>query len=135
MENRQYMVKCDGSGRVLLRTRGHLRKIMPSVRDRRWYDVDPQQQGEPDDDVPLHIPGVRAGSQVLHPIDGHDEVQPGGEGRQVDPLVRVPVVEPGDLVRGQVHVNPPEVQVPVIPELRRSSRVRQEKKDEDFLYY
>ena len=135
MENRQYMVKCDGSGRVLLRTRGHLRKIMPSVRDRRWYDMDPQQQGEPDDDVPLHIPGVRAGSQVLHPIHGQDEVQPGGEGRQVDPLVRVPVVEPGELVRGQVHLNPPEIQVPVVPELRRSSRVRQEKKDDDYLYY
>jgi len=97
--------------------------------------MDPQQQGEPDDDVPLHIPGVRAGSQVLHPIHGQDEVQPGGEGRQVDPLVRVPVVEPGERVRGQVHLNPPEVQVPVVPELRRSSRVRQEKKDDDYLYY
>ena len=43
-ENRQFMVKCDGSGRLLLRTRGHLRKIQLSVRDRRWYDVDPQGQ-------------------------------------------------------------------------------------------
>ena len=136
MENRQYMVKCDGSGRVLLRTRGHLRKIQPSVRDRRWYDVDPQgQQGEPDDEVPLHIPGARAGSQVLHPVHGHDEVQPGGAGQQVDPLVRVPVADPGELVRGQVELDPPEVEVPVIPELRRSSRVRQEKKDNAYLYY
>ena len=91
-------------------------------------------QGEPDDNVPLHIPGVRAGSQVLHPVHGRDEVQPGGEGRQVD-LVRVPVAEPGDRVRGQVHQDPPEVMVPVVPELRRSSRVRKEKKDEDYLYY
>ena len=135
MENRQYMVKCDGSGRVLLRTRGHLRKIMPSVTDRRCYDMDPQQQGEPDDDVPLHIPGVRAGSQVLHPVHGHAEVQPGGEGRQVDPLVQVPVAEPGDRVRGQVHQDPPEVMAPVLPELRRSSRIRKEKRDEDYLYY
>ena len=108
---------------------------MPSVRDSRWYDMDPQQQVEPDDDLPLHIPGVRAGSQVLHPVHGHDEVQPGGEGRQVDPLVRVPIAEPGDRVRGQVHQDPPEVMVPVVPELRRSSRVRKEKKDEDYLYY
>ena len=98
--------------------------------------MDPQQQGEPDDDVPLHIPGVRAGSQVLHPVHGHDEVQPGGEGRQVDPLVRVPVAEPGELVRGQAHLDPPEVQAEVpVPEVRRSSRVRQEKKDKDYLYY
>jgi len=136
MENRQFMVKCDGSGRVLLRTRGHLRKIQPSVRDRRWYDIDPQgQQGEPDDEVPLHIPGARAGSQVLHPVHGHDEVQPGGVGQQVDPLVRVPVADPGELVRGQVELDPPEMVVPVIPELRRSSRVRQEKKDNAYLYY
>ena len=137
MENRQYMVKCDGSGRVLLRTRGHLRKIQPSARDNRWYDMDPQRQlGEPDDDVPLHIPGVRAGSQVLHPVHGHDEVQPGGEGRHVDPLVRVPVVGPGEPVRAQVHIDPPEVQAEVpVPEVRRSSRNRQEKKDKDFLYY
>ena len=137
MENRQFMVKGDGSGRVLLRTRSHLRKIQPSVRDRRWYDIDPQgQQVEPDDEVPLHIPGARAGSQVLHPVHGHDEVQPGGE-VQVDPLVRVPVTLPGELVRGQVPLDPPEIEVPVVPELRRSSRVRQEKKDsdKDYLYY
>ena len=42
MENRQYMVKCDGSGRVLLRSRGHLRKIQPSARDKRLYDMDPK---------------------------------------------------------------------------------------------
>ena len=153
MENRQFMVKCDGSGRVLLRTRSHLRKIQPSVRDRRWYDIDPQgQQVEPDDEVPLHIPGARAGSLVLHPEHGHDEVLPGGEGRQVDPLVRVPMmlpggegrqvdplvrvpmVEPAEPVRGQVDKDLPGVEVPV-PEVRRSSRVRQERKDKDYHYY
>ena len=137
MENRQYMVKCDGSGRVLLRSRGHLRKIQPSAGDRRWYDIDPQgQQGKHEDDVPLHIPGVRAGSQVLHPVHGHNEIQPGGEGQQVDTLVRVPVVGQREPARAQVYLDPPKVQVEVpIPEVRRSSRVRQEKQDKDYLYY
>ena len=72
---------------------------------------------------------------MLHPVHGHDEVQPGGAGQQVDPLVRVPVADPGELVRGQVELDPPEMEAPVIPELRRSSRVRQEKKDNAYLYY
>ena len=130
MENRQYMVKCNGSGRVLLRSRGHLRKIQLSAGDRRWYDIDPQvQQGKNEDDVPLLIPGVRAGSQVLHPVHGHVEMQPGGEGRKVDALVRVPVVWQGEPARAQVQAEVP------IPEVRRSSRVRQGKQDKDYLYY
>ena len=73
---------------------------------------------------------------MLHPVHSHNKMQPGGEGRQVDPLVRVPVMEPGERVRAQVHLDPPEVQVEVpIPEVRRSSRVRQEKQDKDYLYY
>ena len=69
---------------------------------------------------------------MLHPVHGNDEVQQGGEEQVVDPLVRVPFVEPG--VRGQVDIDLPEVEVPV-PDVRRSSRVRQEKKDKDFIYY
>ena len=134
MENRQFMVKVDGSGRVLLRTRSHLRKIQPSVRDRRFYDMDPPgQQGEPEE-VPLHIPGANGAGRVLHPVHGHDEVPQGGEEEVVDPLVRVPVVEPREPVRGPVNLGLPEVEVPV-PEVRRSARVRQEKKDKDYLYY
>ena len=60
MENRQFMVKCDGSGRVLLRTRSHLRKIQPSVRDRRWYDVDPHAQQEEPEEAPLQLGGQSA---------------------------------------------------------------------------
>ena len=134
MENRQFMVKIDGSGRVLLRTRSHLRKIQPSVRDRRLYDVDPPGlQAEPEE-VPLHIPGANGAGRVLHPVHGHDEVQQGGEEQVVDPLVRVPVVEPGVPVRGHVETDLPGVEVPV-PEVRRSSRVRQERKDRDYIYY
>ena len=76
------------------------------------------QQGKNEDDVPLLIPGVRAGSQVLHPVHGHVEMQPGGEGRKVDALVRVPVVWQGEPARAQVQAEVP------IPEVRRSSRVR-----------
>ena len=134
MENRQFMVKIDGSGRVLLRTRSHLRKIQPSVRDRRLYDVDPLGlQAEPEE-VPLHIPGANGAGRVLHPVHGHDEVQQGGEEQVVDPLVRVPVVEQGVPVRGHVDTDLPGVEVPV-PEVRRSSRVRQERKDRDYIYY
>ena len=31
LEDRQYMVKVDGSGRVLLRNRRHLRKVKPGI--------------------------------------------------------------------------------------------------------
>ena len=134
MENRQFMVKMDGSGRVLLRTRTHLRKIQPSVSDRRLYDVDPPGlQAEPEE-MPLHIPGANGAGRVLHPVHGHDEVQQGGEEQVVDPLVRVPVVEPGVPVRGRLETDLPGVEVPV-PEVRRSSRVRQERKDRDYIYY
>ena len=59
----------------------------------------------------------------------------GGE-HIVNPLVRVPVVEPEVPVREQVDVNLPGVEVPV-PEVRRSSRVRKEMKmkDTDYHYY
>ena len=78
--------------------------------------------------------GARAGSLVLHPEHVDDEVLPRGAGRVVDPLVRVPVVEPGEPVRVPVHLDTLEVEVP-IPEVRRGSRVRQEKRDKDYLYY
>ena len=69
-------------------------------------------------------------------MHSHNEMQPGGEGRQVDTLVRVPVVGQIEPARAQVYLDPPEVQVEVpIQEVRRSSRVRQGKQDKDYLYY
>ena len=90
LENKQYLVKNYGSGRVLLRTRGHLKKIKPSTRSSGWPEIDPVvlHQEEPEE-VPLHIPGGMAAGRVLHPEHGHKEVhQEGGVG-----IVRV---EPED---------------------------------------
>ena len=67
-------------------------------------------------------------------MHGQDEVQQGGEEHIVNPLVRVPVIEPGVPVRGQADMDIPGVEVPV-PEVRRSSRVRKEMKDTDYHYY
>ena len=58
----------------------------------------------------------------------------GGGEHIVNPLVRVPVVEPEVPVREQVDVDLPGVEVPV-PEVRRSSRVRKEMKNSDYHYY
>ena len=57
----------------------------------------------------------------------------GGE-HIVNPLVRVPVMEPEVPVREQVDVVLPGVEVPV-PEVRRSSRVRKEMRNTDYHYY
>ena len=131
MENRQFMVKMDGSGRVLLRTRAHLRKIKPNVG--RSFDMDPGQQIDPEE-VPLHIPGAVGAGRVLHPVHGQDDVQQEGGEHIVNPLVRVPVMEPEVPVREQVDVVLPGVEVPV-PEVRRSSRVRKEMRNTDYHYY
>ena len=63
LANRQYMVKADGSGRVLLRTRCHLRKINSPSEDRSSYDLDKfvgiapgKISNEPD--IPLFVPGT-----------------------------------------------------------------------------
>ena len=82
LENKQYLIKHDGSGRVLLRTRGHLKKIKPSTRSSVWPKMDQVElhQEEPEE-VPLHIPGGMAAGRVLHPEHGHKEMhQEGGEG-------------------------------------------------------
>ena len=64
LENRQYLIKCDGSGRTLLRTRTHLRKICPSTRD-ATQDLDSTPGAQP-----LLIPGsLQDGTKVIHPID------------------------------------------------------------------
>ena len=73
LEHRQYLVKCDGSGNVLLRTRTHLRKIHPATRNGSHIMGDfPQiQHDQPDPpDRPLLIPGtLHNGSRVIDPVD------------------------------------------------------------------
>ena len=69
LDNKQYLVENDGSGRVLLRTRGHLRKIKPSIRSSGWPQMDPVllHQEEPVE-VPLHIPGGMAACSTQNMI-------------------------------------------------------------------
>lgn len=77
LENKQYLVKSDGSGRVLLRTRTHLRKINPATRDMSAYDVDSPIESKGSSDItpePLLIPGtLRDGARVIDPI-AHEEL-------------------------------------------------------------
>ena len=39
LEHGQYLVKYDGSGQVLLRTRGHLKKVAPCTRSHGWPEL------------------------------------------------------------------------------------------------
>ena len=70
LENKQYLVKADGSGNVLLRTRTHLRKILPATRNGS-HDVGDIQSALPDQPTtPLLIPGtLRDGTRVIDPVD------------------------------------------------------------------
>ena len=89
LENRQYLVKADGSGKVLLRTRGHLRKICPTTRDRR-QDVPPPSGTL----SPLLIPGsIQDGTKVIHPVD--DTIaQPDNPCNAVGPAQGSPAADP-----------------------------------------
>ena len=72
LENRQYLAKTDGSGRTLLRTRAHLRKIDPATRDSPDQEPVPVDgpHGKPPQEDALHIPGQLAdGSKVIHPTE------------------------------------------------------------------
>ena len=74
MENKQYLIKYDGSGRVLLRTRGHLRKMKPCTRSSGLLDMDPVEREEiAQEESPLHIPGAMPAGRVLYSIHGHEE--------------------------------------------------------------
>ena len=79
LANRQYLVKCDGSGTVLLRTRAHLRKIDPGTRYCSAADVDGQHPTAADQAAslgpdPLLLQGhLRDGTEVVSPIEGVDE--------------------------------------------------------------
>ena len=110
LENRQYLVKSDGSGRVLLRTRLHLRKIEPSTRDMSAYDVHrpvgnmPNRSGDSPDSnhsqEPLLIPGTLGnGTRIIDPIEPPEVVQS-------DPMPTVPpptqILEPAPVPRDTV---------------------------------
>ena len=71
LEHRKYMVKMDGSGRVLARNRRHLKKIGSPDRDLSVYDVDVPVSGDVGGigPVPLLIPGGLPGAQVIHPVE------------------------------------------------------------------
>ena len=112
LENRQYLVKTDGSGRVLLRTRAHLRKIDPSTRnspDQEPAPVDAPSVHPPQEDA-LHIPGQLAdGSRVVHPTESTNLPE------TVDPPATGPETPP-----------PPTTEPPAVEAAppRRSTRVR-----------
>ena len=80
LSNRQYLVKADGSGRILLRTRMHLRKIDPLSADRSAYNIDAPAVHKDHHDIgnqPLHIPGsLRSGDIVLPPVEVEETEQP-----------------------------------------------------------
>ena len=63
-------MKADGSGKVLLRTRTHLRKILPATRNGS-HDVGDIQSPPPDQPTtPLLIPGtLQDGTSVIDPVD------------------------------------------------------------------
>ena len=76
LQNRQYLVKSDGSGRVLRRTRTHLRRIDPKTRAQscipdRASEVDtpvPAEVTSPN--APLLIPGhLQDGTEVIDPVE------------------------------------------------------------------
>ena len=127
LENKQYLVKNDGSGRVMLRTRGHLRKIKPCTRSSWWPDVYPAGQEESaQEEVPLHIPGGMDAGRVFHLVQGHEEVHQVADNLEPGEPAR-PVVEQGQGVQKQAE------EVVREPRVRRSQRARKEKKDKDFL--
>ncbi len=69
LENRQYLVKSDGSGRVLRRTRTHLRKISSVTRRRAIPDTDNSTSDTAMKEA-LLIPGcLRDGTKVVEPIE------------------------------------------------------------------
>ena len=81
LENRQYLVKYDGSGRILLRTRGHLQKFELCTRSCGLPDVPVEEQEEKVSsstaekgvvDRPLLIPGALPAGRVIHPIHDHE---------------------------------------------------------------
>ena len=75
LDHRQYMLRLDGSGRVVVRNRIHLKKIVPPTRDMSAYDVGLPVGGaepEPLGEQPLLIPGGTRDAAVIDPVDPGD---------------------------------------------------------------
>ncbi len=126
LANRQYLVKSDGSGRVLLRTRTHLRKIEPTTRNRSIHDVGDVPHSNTGVDKPRFIPGsLQDGTQVI------DSVAPDDTSRSPDerdaqghmPLIEDPRMTPDDVTSDDITA-PSIPIVPSIPTVRRSARNR-----------
>ena len=100
LEHRQYLVKSDGSGRVLRRTRAHLRRIDQRTRTRGVMQDRPSEADAsvPSDDTtpdaPLLIPGrLQDGTEVIDPIDPAEDIATATEGPINEP---VGISEPQD---------------------------------------
>ena len=120
------MVKCDGSGRVLLRNRAHLRKIDPSTRKSSSIDhPSPTSRKDAIGPAPLHVPDqLQDGTHILPPmdIDGEDiSVGAGGEDISTTVTDNIETVVNSDPV---VEHFAPTQEVP----LRRSERARKARK-------
>ena len=93
LEYGQYLVKYDVSGRVLLRTRGHLRKIKPCTWGYGWPELvgeemeSLERQNKQQDLATILIPGAVGTIRVLHQrADGGDELQELQLGKQLPDL-------------------------------------------------
>ena len=104
LEHRQYLIKCDGSGRVILRNRAHLRKISPFTANKNTYDADTPLHAPPHVDdrdgegigtTPLHVPGTLGnGLEIIEPIEVQHEMPP-SEVQPTDvPPADPPLIEP-----------------------------------------
>ena len=136
LTNKQYLVKSDGSGRILLRTRAHLRKIDPVTRRRGVHDVGDDRVAEKvadSDDIgksePLHVPGqLQDGTKVLHPIDNgvNNLTDEGDPSTSVDLPLSPPAPVPVTRRRSQADTLTPsaDAPLPTAPVLRRSDRQR-----------
>ena len=136
LENRQYLVKSDGSGRVLRRTRTHLRKIIPATRDRVIPDTTVgSEEGIPR--TPLLIPGrLTDGTEIIHPCEPRTPEEDIGEtgGNELErasgsvgqPHADIPDGAAGDpVVPPAAQPTIPPISPPAIPQpTRRSTRQR-----------
>ncbi len=135
LANKQYLVKSDGSGRVLLRTRTHLRKIDPLTRHRTAYDVDepPTTVTDPHNigSEPLLVPGhLQDGTEVLNPIDDevveeHSDVSDTSSPIATPPTA--PATSSAPTPVAGIGTDGPSVAPSAPPVLRRSCRTRRAK--------
>ncbi len=118
LENKQYLIKSDGSGRVLLRTRTHLRKIDPITRNRSRDMDDTPVVAQP----PLHIPGsLQDGTKVIDPVDmeSSEGISDPADIDDVNDVVPPPTTTPGECAPSS---STPSVEP--APPGRRSTRSR-----------